>query len=103
MRNRREAALKAWETIRAKKANSQSEFQAFCEVVEQEEKEYKKELRKAIIKIGGVWDKDFENVPVSIKRKNGVPLDEMVIELQGFGYNVQDSNDLFRLIEGALA
>ena len=103
MRNRREAALKAWETIRAKRANNQSEFQAFCEALEQEEKEYKKELRKAIIKIGGVRDKDFENIPVTLKRKNGVSLDEMVIELQGFGYNVQDSSDVFSLIEGALA
>lgn len=103
MRNRREAALKAWETIRAKRANNQSEFQAFCEVMDQEEKEYKKELRKAILRIGGVWDKDFENIPVTLKRKNGLSLDEIVIELQGFGYNVQDSNDVFKLIEGALA
>ena len=71
MRNRREAALKAWETIRAKRANNQSEFQAFCEVMDQEEKEYKKELRKAILRIGGGWDKDFENIPVTLKRKNG--------------------------------
>lgn len=67
------------------------------ELIREREK-LRKEIRRAVMKLGGVNDPDYEYIPRWAKRKAGSRLDELVAELQEQGYYVADADELYELI-----
>ncbi len=87
------AALKAWDTIRRRRTE-----EGYYEwLVEKERKEERARLRNIILSLGGLNDRTYR-IPLILRRKNGLGLDEMATELRAFGYTFDDGEDLYRTI-----
>lgn len=65
---------------------------------EKMERDYMKKLRKAILNLGGIKDKTYENIPPYLKRKNGYGLDELVSELRTYGFVFESADELYEAI-----
>ena len=63
-----------------------------------EEKEQRKQIRKAVMNLGGVNDMDYEYLPRWCKRKTGKPLDVLAAEVTAQGFYVEDAEALYELI-----
>jgi hypothetical protein len=63
------------------------------------DKQYRRELRKAVLQIGGIKDKDYKQVPKFLRRKNGYGLDEIYTELAGMGFVFRDTEDLYETLQ----
>jgi hypothetical protein len=48
--------------------------------------------------MGGVNDKDYEDIPRWCKRRKGKTLDLFVGELQHFGYWAENAEDVYNLL-----
>lgn len=62
------------------------------------ERDFLRGLRKAVLQLGGVNDKDYK-VPVYLRRKHGYGLDELMTELAGMGFVFQDTDDLYEQLQ----
>ncbi|NMC61666.1 MAG: DUF3990 domain-containing protein [SAR324 cluster bacterium] len=82
------------EEIKLKEATKEQEAE-----IQKELNEYKKQIHKAILRLGGINDKDYKDIPLYLKRKTGRGLDELVLEMQGEGYQVENADDLYALIQ----
>lgn len=60
---------------------------------------YMKQLRKAILSLGGVRDSLYK-VPVYLRRKKGYGLDELRTELTSLGFVFQDTEELYEFLTG---
>jgi len=99
MAGMRQAGFKAWETRLRREMSEEELFRYYQEKeVEKKDAEERKKVRDIIRQTGGLNDKDYEDIPVWAKRKNGVTLDYLVISLQEDGYDVETSNDVYKLI-----
>ena len=116
MSKRSESAVRAWETIRkkygdngiAKKAwetRKQKIYGAMTEeeygkyLISQYNDEENKNIRRLVLKSGGVRDTDYELIPRWAKRKNGRTLDVIVSELKEEGIPLNGADDLYTLIQ----
>jgi len=100
----RQAAYKAWRTTWKRTYNfTDEELLDFIQerYQEQTEADQRKRVREVIRLLGGIKDSDYEYIPHWARRKNGRPLDELVISVSEYGYNVEDANGLYELILNA--
>lgn len=63
-------------------------------------RDYLKSLRKAILSLGGINDKDYKHVPIYLRRKAGYGLDEIRTELQSLGFVFSSTDELYETIQG---
>ena len=63
-----------------------------------DEKELRKQIRKAVMNLGGVNDPDYEYLPRWCKRKTGKGLDYLAAEITAQGFPVEDAEGLYLLI-----
>jgi len=106
MTSRREAALKAWETIRRRKqerATEEEQREEMERMYEEEKAQYRKEIRDTIRDLGGINDSDYESVPIWAKRRAGRKMDEVVMDLKEQGHYVEGADDVCALLQGAMA
>lgn len=61
------------------------------------QRDFIRELRKAVLSLGGVKDKDYK-VPFYLRRKTGFGLDEIRTELQSLGFVFSDTEDLYQAL-----
>ena len=99
MGNARHEALKAWDT-RLRQLMPEAEIAEYHQEKELNKIEgaARKKVRDIIRAMGGIKDKDYENIPIWARRKNGIPLDCTVIDLAEEGYQVENADDVFNLI-----
>ena len=75
-----------------------NESEIYQQILWKEEEAEKKKLRKLILEMGGINDKDYDFIPKYLKRKKGRGLDELAGELKEFGYGTECANDVYSLI-----
>ena len=102
--NWKQAGLKAYYTrIKNIYDFTDEELEDFFEEKYQEqiESESRKNVREVIRYLGGIYDSDYESIPIWAKRKNGRALDEIALELNDFlpEYRIEDSNDVYNLLQ----
>jgi hypothetical protein len=62
-------------------------------------REQKKAFRRAILPEGIAPSADYECIPRWAKRKDGIPLDMMVAQVQAAGFPVEDADGLYELLQ----
>jgi hypothetical protein len=62
-------------------------------------REQKKAFRAAILPEGIAPSADYEGIPRWAKRKNGIPLDVAVAQVQAAGFMVETANELFEMLQ----
>lgn len=70
----------------------------YQQIIIKEERELRKQIRKAVMNLGGVNDPDYEYLPRWCKRKTGKGLDFLAAEVTAQGYPVEDAEGLYELI-----
>ncbi len=97
---RRRAALRAWETIRVKRARLMDYEEWQREELAKEKRAFRKDLVQKILWAGGVKDRDFgKDVPLFLRRKTGLGLDVIALYVRDLGLWVEDGEALLRLIK----
>ncbi len=99
----RQAAYKAWRTTWKRTYNfTDEELLNFIQerYQEQIESESRKNVREVIRYLGGVYDSDYESIPIWAKRKNGRALDLIVIPLNDIlpEYKIENADDVYKLL-----
>ncbi|MCK9327713.1 MAG: hypothetical protein M0P69_19620 [Bacteroidales bacterium] len=64
------------------------------------EQQMKKEIRKLIVKMGGINDRDYESIPKWARRLHGFTMSEIAQELNVRGYPLRDGEELYQMIQG---
>ena len=98
-----QAGYKAWKTKWKHIYNfTDEELLDFIEERYQEQIEAKerKRVREIIRYLGGVYDSDYESIPIWAKRKNGRALDLMVISLNDIlpEYKIENADDVYKIL-----
>ena len=104
MADMREAARKAWRTRRYNEIKdlSMEEYEEYLQYEnDKEQAKRMKTFRSLVLQMGGVWDSDYESVPLWAKRQDGNTLDILVDEVTHEGYPVEDASALYALIQDA--
>ncbi|MBA7513489.1 hypothetical protein ES705_05505 [subsurface metagenome] len=102
--NWKQAGLKAYYTkIKNTYDFTDEELEDFFEAkyYKQVESESRKNVREVIRYLGGVYDSDYESIPIWAKRKNGRALDLIVISLNDIlpEYGIENANDVYSLLK----
>lgn len=84
--------------IEIRKATTDEQSEYFSELeLRQLHKDFN--FRKEVMKFGGIKvPSDYEYLPQWCKRKNGVPIDEMVEYLKGSGFFFDDADELWNYL-----
>lgn len=102
--HRREAALKAWETIRRRRMERMTDEEWEEEERAQERMEQEcwvRRIRSLVLKYGGINDRDYNRyVPLWLRRKTGWSLELVIEELQNHGVWVKTPERLLALLKG---
>ncbi len=102
--NWKQAGMKAYYTrIKNTFDFTDEELENFFEAKYQKqvESESRKNVREVIRYLGGVYDSDYESIPIWAKRKNGRALDLIVISLNDIlpEYRIENANDVYSLLQ----
>lgn len=103
MADMKSAAFKAWETrYKEMYGFTDEEFEDFIEerYLDQLNTEDKKKVRDIVRYLGGIKDKDYEDIPIWARRKNGRALDEIAIELKAEipERHIEEGEDVYNLL-----
>jgi hypothetical protein len=80
------------QVVEAQEADAQKEADRF-------KSQQKKAFRQAILPTGIAPSTDYENIPRWAKRKDGIPLDMMVAQVQAAGFPVEDADGLYEMLQ----
>ncbi len=103
MPDMRTAAFKAWETrYKEMYGFTDEEFESFLEqrYLNQLDSEERKRIRDIVRYLGGIKDRDYEDIPIWARRKNGRALDEIAIELKAEipERHIEEADDVYNLL-----
>lgn len=75
---------------------AEEEFQRMSDYFTEE---YKANFRRTVMEIGGIKiPSDYECLPLWCRRRNGIPIDEAVKELESHGFVFADANALYEYL-----
>jgi hypothetical protein len=80
------------QVVEAQEADAQKE-------ADRHKREQKKAFRRAILPEGIAPSADYECIPRWAKRKDGIPIDVAVAQVQAAGFAVEDANGLYELLQ----
>jgi hypothetical protein len=80
------------QVVEAQEADAQKEADRF-------KSQQKKAFRQAILPTGIAPSADYECIPRWAKRKDGIPIDAAVAQVQAAGFPVEDADSLYSLLQ----
>ena len=80
------------QVVEAQEADAQKE-------ADRHKREQKKAFRRAILPTGIAPSADYECIPRWAKRKDGIPIDVAVAQVQAAGFPVEDADGLYELLQ----
>jgi hypothetical protein len=80
------------QVVEAQEADAQKE-------ADRHKREQKKAFRQAILPTGIAPSADYECIPRWAKRKDGIPIDAAVAQVQAAGFPVEDADGLYEMLQ----